>query len=723
MNEARDLVNIEGEWYVLATSERGDDHTRVLKHGDTFAIYDQHGDVQPVGLGEQGVFHQGTRFLSHLELRVNGRRPLLLNSSVTDDNSLIRVDLTTPDLYEKEKLTIAKTTVHLFRAKVLRNAVQYEHLRIVNYGIEPVAFELTIMLDADYADIFEVRGVRRARRGERLTTEVNEGGMTLGYRGLDGVVRRTRVTVSGDGRCHDGVVTYAIELQPHQQRDIYLNVGCVVDDSQPRFEDYDTVLRRVESDRAELNDSVANVATSNEKFNVWLGRSAADIAMLTTFTDYGPYPYAGVPWFSTAFGRDGIITALQYLPFAPQLAAGVLRYLAARQATTEDDANDAEPGKILHECRLGEMAALGEVPFGSYYGTVDATPLFIALAAAYFRRTGDRQLIEAIWPNLQRAVQWIDSYGDRDGDGFIEYARHSRNGLVQQGWKDSDDSVFHADGKLAEAPIAMCEVQGYVYRARLGAAQLAQMLGDTATATAQQQAADRLREQFDIAFWCDDLDSYALALDGRKRPCRVRTSNAGQVLWSGIARPERAARLAEVLLAPPLFSGWGVRTLAKGEPRFNPMAYHNGSIWPHDNALLAKGLARYGHKAAAAQILAGLFDASMHFDLGRLPELFCGFDRLPGQGPTQYPVACSPQAWASGTVFYLVQAILGMEFAPERPQVTFRHPLLPPGVDHLIIRNLRVMGGALDVEVRQHLRDVGVNVTRKEGDVEVAVLL
>ncbi len=723
MSDTPDLIRVEGDWYVLATSARADDRTRVLKHADTFAIFDHYGDIQPIGLGEQGVFHEGTRFLSRLELRVNGRRPLLLNSSVKDDNSLLRADLTTPDLYEDGRLLVAKTTVHLFRAKILWEAVQYEHLRVVNYGTYPVAIDLDLLLESDYADIFEVRGSRRAQKGEHLPAEPIADGLLLGYRGLDGILRRTRINVTPGATVVDSRIGYRVELAPHQQREIFVTIGCVVGDTEPPVHTYESVLRRSATTAAERRADRGEVTTSNEQFNVWLSRSAADMAMLTTHTRHGPYPYAGVPWFSTPFGRDGLIAALEYLWLSPQLAAGVLRFLAAHQAATSDDAQDAEPGKILHETRRGEMAALGEVPFGCYYGTVDATPLFVILAEAYYRRTGDQRLIEAIWPNIERALRWIDEFADPDGDGFVEYARHSRNGLVQQGWKDSDDSVFHADGTLAAAPIALCEVQGYVYGAKLAAARLLALLGDTDQAIKRENEAKDLRERFDAAFWCADIGGYALALDGRKRPCRVRTSNAGQALWSGIAKPERAAVLAETLLAADSFSGWGIRTLAKGDPRFNPMAYHNGSIWPHDNALIAKGLADYGHKTAALRVLSGLFDASVHFDLARLPELFCGFDRLPGQGPTLYPVACSPQAWASGAVFYLLQAVLGLEFSPEAPQVTFHHPQLPEEIAHLTIRNLQVVGGVLDIEVRRHLRDVGVNVTRKEGAVEVAVVL
>lgn len=708
------------KWYILATSSPADERRRVLKHNDTFGLFDRFGDIQNLGLGEEGLYFGDTCYLSSLELQLDNVRPMFLNSTVKDEDGLFIIELMNPDLHPENASAIAKGELHVFRAKLLQDNACYEHIRVVNYGLDRVQTRLSIQFGADYKDIFEVRGFERERRGRDLEPEVSERSVVLGYHGLDNSVRRTRFLFEPTPTTiKASEASFALDLESKAEVHIYLTICCERDQNCSTPTDYYTAFQRArkESENASLTN--CQVRSSDPLFNRWVDRSASDLVLLSTATDEGIYPYAGLPWYSTTFGRDGILTAWSCLWLDPSMARGVLAFLAHTQAQEFDPVRDAEPGKILHEARRGELAALDEIPFRRYYGTIDATPLFVGLAGAYYERTGDLDFIRGIWGNIKAALQWIDEYGDRDGDGFVEYARRAESGLVQQGWKDSHDSVFHADGQLADAPIALCEVQGYVYDARLQGAHLARLFGETALADKQEAAAHRLRKDFAEAFWNEELGMYALALDGHKRPCLVGASNAGHALWSGIAEAHHAERVVQRLLEPDFFCGWGIRTLRKGERRYNPMAYHNGSVWPHDNALIAAGMARYGHTSGAMRIFEGLREASLYVDQHRMPELFSGFEQRPSEGPTAYPVACSPQAWAAATVFYLLQSCLGMTFSPHERQIRFRNPQLPSFLDRVDIRNLQLKDASIDLCLQRYTNNVGINIVDKRGHVGV----
>ena len=718
-----DVIQVHDQFYILATASKAATRTSVLKSGDTFAVFDESGDIGTFGGGEQGLYHEGTRYLSLFRLRLNGHRPLLLSARVKDDNELFGADLTNPDMPLTGDRVLARDLVHMFRARFLSDGSWHERIRLWNYSRSAVAISLTFDIDADFADIFEVRGTRRERRGRRLTPVVDGPTSKIGYQGLDGEERTTIVEWSRKPSASSPMMArFDYEVEPHAPATLCFSIRC----DRERRVIAPRSFKAAEADAgAALELARSQYATfdsSSERFNQWVRRSAADLRMLVSDTPYGQYPYAGVPWFSTPFGRDGIIAALQTLWVNPRIARGVLEYLAATQADEVNEAQDAEPGKILHETRSSEMARLGEVPFGRYYGSVDATPLYVVLAGAYFERTGDREFLARIWPHVTRALAWIDRYGDRDGDGFVEYARRSPRGLVQQGWKDSQDSVFHADGTLAEPPIALCEVQAYVYDARRRAALMADALGQASVAGALRDSAERLRQAFEERFWLEKESVYALALDGHKRPCRVRSSNAGHALFGGIAAPDRARRVADYLTGREMFSGWGVRTLSPVEQRYNPMSYHNGSVWPHDNGLIAAGFSSYGFDDLIAAPFSALFDASMMMDGQRLPELFCGFRRRSGEGPTLYPVACSPQAWSSGVVFAMLQSTMRLSLDAAARRLSIDRATLPPFLASLRVLNLELPFGEVDLFFERHPLDVSVTVLRRHGEFEVRVV-
>ncbi len=714
-----ELVSLEEPFGIVAESDRGGVPSRVLKHGDTFGVFDLHGDVISFDKGEQGLYHGGTRFLSRFELLLGRRRPLLLSSTISEDNTILSVDLTNPDVLRDDHVLVPRGSLHILRTRTLWNGHSLEQVRISNHARHPIQMPLALYFEADFSDVFEVRGTRRERRGHQQGDKAGNDGAVLQYEGLDHVQRRTVIRWDRSPSRYDiGTAVFSITLEPQQVTELEIAITCEVGEPREHVR-YADIALRVRDAAAARESRDCGVVSSNDSLNRWFRRSAADLRMMITDTSFGPYPYAGIPWFSAPFGRDGIITALEMLWASPDIARGVLSFLAATQATTHSEAQEAEPGKIIHEMRDGEMAALGEIPFGKYYGSADATPLFVMLAVAYFERTADRAFIDRLWPHIVAALGWMEKFGDADGDGFIEYARHNPTGLIQQGWKDSYDSVFHADGSLADPPIAMCEIQGYAYQAWHGAAKLARIRGDLPQSRDWRTRAVRLRSRFDEAFWCEELGTFALALDGRKQPCRVRTSNPGHCLFSAIARPERARRVCNAMMDDAMFAGWGVRTLAADEARYNPMSYHNGSVWPHDNALFASGLGRYGLTNGAVRIMSAILDLSQSVDDHRLPELICGFHRRGGESPTLYPVACAPQAWAAGAAYMVLAACLGLEIDAAARRVSFRRPELPDRIEWVRLTNLSVADATLDLLLTRHAHDVGIQVLRRDGNVEI----
>ncbi len=714
------------QFFIPATTSLQERHRLTLKHGDTFAVFDQNGDALAGPDSSEGIYHCDTRHLSLFYLSVDGARPMLLSSTLRDDNATLTCDLSNPDLFDLAgQRVLDHDLIHIRRSRFLWNATCFERMAVKNFDVVPRRIRLELAFAADFTDLFEVRGTRRQRRGTQHPAEIRADGVTLAYTGLDDRRRETILRFEpAPTALAEGHAALDLDLAPRESRVLFIEVRCSTDRSNwaPRRAFF-VALRDARRALRTSSARAASVATSNETFNEAARRSIADLYMLNTATAYGPYPYAGIPWFSTVFGRDALITALETLWLDPTIARGVLCYLAANQATTTDPAADAEPGKILHEQRQGEMAALGEVPFRRYYGSIDSTPLFVMLAGAYLDRTGDLDTMRQLWPNIKAALRWIDSEGDRDGDGFVEYGRRNLDGLINQGWKDSHDSIFHADGTLARGPIALAEVQAYAFGAWHAGADIATKIGQTRRAATFRAKGETLRERFDACFFDEVLGTYVLALDGDKRPCRVRASNAGHALFTGIAYPERSAAVVATLMTRSSFSGWGVRTLASTEARHNPMSYHNGSVWPHDNALIAAGFARYGFRREATRIFEGLFAASTYIDLRRLPELFCGFARQRNQGPTFYPVACAPQAWAAAASLSLIQSCLGLGFDPVARRITFTRAALPDFLEEVVLRNLSLGSASVDVALRRAGSEVVVNVLAREGDVRVLTVI
>ncbi|HST76413.1 MAG TPA: amylo-alpha-1,6-glucosidase [Acetobacteraceae bacterium] len=695
---------------------------RTLKHGDTFGVFDRNGDVVAGEGFVEGVYHRDTRYLSRFELVFAGARPILLSSGTRDDNAMLTCDLTNPALHENG-VDLEHDLIHIRRSKFLWNGACYERFAVRNFSDRDLRLTLQIRFAADFADLFEVRGSHRPRRGSPHAADLTADSVKLAYTGLDDRRRTTALRFEPTpDRLDARQATFTLSLPAAGRCVLFAEIRCDQEVASERLSEvYLTAMLQARRALRRSAARAASVATSNDIFNEAARRSVSDLYMLVTDTAQGPYPYAGIPWFSTAFGRDALITALQTLWMDPAIARGVLFYLAAHQATRVDPVADAEPGKILHEVRHGEMAELGEVPFRHYYGSVDATPLFVMLAGAYLARTGDVAVLRRLWRHVDAALGWIDDYGDRDGDGFVEYFRMTDKGLANQGWKDSHDSVFHADGSFAEGPIALCEVQAYVYGAKRAAAAIAAALDMPERAAALTGQAETLRQRIEQAFWSDELGTYALALDGAKRPCLVRSSNAGHLLLTELAAPERARQVAAELMSSNSFSGWGVRTLASTERRYNPMSYHNGSVWPHDNALIGMGFARYGLREEAARIFEGLFGACTYIDLRRLPELVCGFPRRRSQGPTFYPVACAPQAWSAATPLSLVQSCLGLGFDPASSTVFFDRPILPRFLEEVVLRGLSIGTNRIDVALRGRGRDVAMTVLARSGEIRATM--
>jgi glycogen debranching enzyme len=694
-----------------------------LKSGAMFVCARRDGDIRPARASGEGLYVEDTRHLSELRLTLGGLPPVPL-SSVMESGHHAVINATNPVL-RSGSAPVAQETLNVRRTVLIADRL-FHRVRVRNFASTPVATVAEVSLAADFADVFEVRSVGRGTSG-RLLEPVRDGNrVRFEYVAADGEQRETlveleplpaRVRIDGS-RVH---VAWDVRLDARESILLWITVtptGVGGGEAEPTAA---RAAAALESAQADWVGACAQITTDNELFDRLVDASVRDLHALMMPVGDDQLPAAGIPWYVAPFGRDSLLSACESLMINPEVARGTLLVLAGLQAQTDEGWRDAEPGKILHELRTGELARTGHIPHTPYYGTVDATPLFLMVAGGYYRWTLDLDTMLRLRPALDAALRWIDEWGDRDGDGFVEYERRAPAGLVNHGWKDSHDCIVHADGAIAQGPIALVEVQGYVYEAKLRIADVYEALGDSPRADRLRTEAGELRAAFNETFWDPEEGFFVLALDGRKAQVRSVTSNPAHCLYCGIVDDDKAAIVAERLMAADMFSGWGIRTLSGSSPAYNPMSYHNGSIWPHDNAIAAAGLKRYGFDAATNRIAGGMFDVAAGARDYRLPELFCGFQRDGSSAIVAYPVACIPQAWAATAPFMLVQAMLGVSAHAPNNRLTVDRPRLPDWLGAVDIRGIRVGNSKVSLAFRQTGPGTGFSLLEQQGNVRVTM--
>ncbi len=684
---------------------------RVIKENDLFLLTDKNGNIpenHPYGLG---LYTKDTRFLSKLDIKINGEEPILLHSDAAD-NYMATILMTNPHMENNGELVLWRESVEIKRTRYIYKDVFYEKLAVKNYFPKNVSFDLSVHMDVDFADMFIVRGFQNGDIGKRTGQTSDEKSLTFHYEGTDNLSRRTYIEWDREAKSTDpesGALQFHFELGHEEEQSITLKV-------QPQHGEQvaatilsaPEALEKLKKSYNGWNKDITKVRTDCLPLQRLVDRGLGDLRVLLTDLGYGKFPVAGLPWFGVPFGRDSLIAALQMLAFQPEVAKGTLYTMASKQGAKVDPWRDEQPGKIIHEIRFGELATTEQIPFTPYYGTIDATPLFLILLTEYVKWTGDLQVVEDLETNIEAALTWIDQYGDRDGDLFVEYHQEASKGIANQGWKDSGDSIVHRSGDYATTPIALSEVQGYVFQAKMGLASIYDKLGNP-KAEALREESQKLKIKFDEAFWMDDVNYYAIALDRDKQQVGTITSNPGHVLFSEMLDEEKAKAVIETLISPKMFSGFGIRTMGTGEAGYNPMSYHDGSIWPHDNSMVLLGMSKIKEQEAANVVIEGLIEAAAHFEYDRLPELFCGYDRSVGKA-VKYPVACSPQAWAAGTPLVMVQTILGL-FPDALEEKIVLSPVFPNGMNLLEVERVKIGNGHLSVTA----------VRNEEGSVELTI--
>jgi glycogen debranching enzyme len=759
------IIDLEGRVFVPASerpipewgcvfSDRAQP-TLTLKDDDLFLITDTLGNIsgctRDESITSMGLFCRDTRFLNRLELQINGRSPILLTSNA-DKGFALTVLCTNPILWDEDKpneVSIPAETISIQREIVLNGGL-FEELTLHNYGPETVKFQISLSFDADFADLFEIRGFDRQKRGGllRRVTIDNQNNqqenfltdhppeLTLAYRGLDEAVLESNIEFTHQlpEYLKGYTAVWNVRLAAHSELKLGYRLAMLMNSKQVSHVRLPSELNQAKAtellEEEHWRSQITQIRSDNLEINQIIERAEKDVYLLRQSFEQSKVLSAGVPWFCTLFGRDSIIAASQILILDPTIAKETLTVLAQYQGTSDNNWRDEKPGKILHEIRLGEMARCNEIPHTPYYGTVDATPLWLMLYAEYYSWTHDQETLDKLWPNALAAMDWIDQECSC-GNGYLAYYQQSERGLQNQGWKDSGNCIVDRHGQIAEGSITLCEVQAYVYSAKMRLSEIARNTRkEVELADRWEHSAQDLKSRFNRDFWIDDLDYLALALDGQGQQVDSISSNPGHCLQLDILTPEKAKSVAERLMAPDMFSGWGIRTLSSDSPAYNPIGYHIGAVWPHDNGMIAIGLRAADHGESALEVAQGIFDMIGYQPYHRPPELFCGYGRERGN-PVQYPVACTPQAWATGTVFQLIQMMINLVPNMESNQVRIVDPALPASLHQLSIHNLRVGSTVLDVEfVREKMpensnagsvRTTSCRVTRKRGNLRVMI--
>ncbi|MED1201822.1 amylo-alpha-1,6-glucosidase [Heyndrickxia acidicola] len=683
---------------------------RVIKENDLFLLTDSSGNIpenHPYGLG---LYSKDTRFLSKLDVKINGEEPILLSSDASE-NYEANIILTNPHMEKEGELVLWRESVEIRRKRFIHDYVLYETITVKNYYPKPVEFDVNVLVDVDFADMFIIRGFQYGEIGNRTGQKVDRQQLSFHYVGADDVDRSTYIQWDRKEKRVDenGEIVFHFQLENGQEESVTMTIRPETGSgSRKEVLPKEEAMSRLKASYAEWEEKTASVRTDHPELQKLVDRGLADIKVLLTDIGHGSFPTAGLPWFGVPFGRDSLIAALQMLAFNPEIAKGTLKTLADKQGTEVNEWRDEQPGKIMHEIRFGELANTNQVPFTPYYGSIDSTPLFLMLLTEYVKWTGDLGIVEELRGNIDAALNWIDQYGDRDEDMFIEYHQESSKGIANQGWKDSGDSVVHRNGDYAKTPIALAEVQGYVYQAKMGIADIFETLGKAEAAKRLREQAQELKVKFHEAFWMEEHGFYAIALDQDKKQVGTITSNPGHILLSGMLEKENEKAVVETLVSPKMFSGYGIRTMGEGEAAYNPMSYHDGSIWPHDNSMILLGMSKAGYTDAASVVMNGLLEAAKGFEYNRLPELFCGYSDSLGK-PIKYPVACSPQAWAAGTPLLMVQSLLGLYPDVLKKEITLS-PTLLDSMNVLEVNHISIGEGFLSV-----------SVTRNEGGLDVQV--